>query len=64
MYMGTIMSRAASLSQPISRASIINSLNSMLENGVLQGSDEIGKGGHRTRYKDEMNEQELKRYLA
>ena len=51
-------------SQPISRASIINSLNDMVENGVLQGSDETGKGGHRTRYKAEMNEPELKRYLA
>jgi hypothetical protein len=36
----------------------------MLENGILDGTDETGKGGHRTRYKAKMDEQDLKRFLA
>ena len=50
--------------KPISRASIINFLKDMRENGILQRLDETGKGGHRTRYSPSMNEQELKQHLV
>ena len=51
-------------SQPISRASIINFLNDVLEMGILGGTIETGKGGHRTRYEAKMSERELKQYLS
>lgn len=50
--------------QPISRTSIIISLNNMVENGILSGTDLPGKGGYKTRYEAKMNEQELKQHLA
>ena len=48
----------------ISRASIINFLNYMLNMGVLSGIDETGKGGHRTRYSFAKNETEYKEFIA
>ena len=48
----------------ISRASIINYLNAMLEMGILKGEDETGKGGHRTRYSPAMSKEELKVFLS
>ena len=49
--------------EPISRASIINFLNKMLDMGILSGTVLTGKGGHRTRYQTKMNEKQLKQYL-
>ena len=54
----------ANMSSSISRASIINYLNAMLELNILKGSDETGKGGHRTRYSPAMSEEELKVFLS
>lgn len=50
--------------ETISRASIINFLEAMREDGVLGGDDVTGKGGHRWIYKANMNEAEFKVYLA
>jgi len=48
----------------ISRASIINFLESMREAGVLKGEERTGKGGHRWVYSPAMDEQQYKQYLA
>ena len=48
----------------ISRASVINFLNHLLELGILEGSDETGKGGQRARYSIRMSEHELKQHLS
>ena len=48
----------------ISRASIINFLNDMVDEGVLDYHEESGKGGFHRVYKPRMDESELKRYIA
>ena len=48
----------------ISRASIINFLNDMVDEGVLDYQEESGKGGYHRVYKPKMDESELKRYIA
>jgi len=48
----------------ISRASVINFLESMREAGVLKGEERTGKGGHRWVYSPAMNEAEFKQYIA
>ena len=48
----------------ISRASIINFLNNMVELGILNTSSETGKGGHRSRYSPKYDEDQTKQYLA
>ena len=48
----------------ISRASVINFLESMREMGVLKGDERTGKGGHRWIYSPAMNEAEFKQYIA
>jgi len=48
----------------ISRASVINFLESMKETGVLKGDEKTGKGGHRWIYSPSMNEVEFKHYIA
>ena len=52
------------LSHSISRASIINFLNDMVELGLLKASEETGKGGYRSRYSPRYGEAELKQFLA
>ena len=52
------------LPSPISRASIINSLNMMVDEGVLSFTERTGKGGHHRVYRLDMSESELKEYLA
>ena len=52
------------LSSPISRASIINSLNMMVDEGVLSFTERTGKGGHHRVYMLDMSWSELKEYLA
>ena len=44
------------LPSPISRASIINSLNMMVDEGVLQFTEVTGKGGHQRVYRLDMTE--------
>jgi len=48
----------------ISRASVINFLESMREAGVLKGVERTGKGGHRWVYSPTMDEAEFKQYIA
>ena len=48
----------------ISRASIINFLNSMVDEGVLNYTEITGKGGHRRIYSAKYNEAEFKQYVA
>lgn len=48
----------------ISRASIINFLNSMVDEGVLNYTEITGKGGHRRIYSAKYDEAEFKMYIA
>ncbi|MFP3951419.1 MAG: BlaI/MecI/CopY family transcriptional regulator [Candidatus Bathyarchaeia archaeon] len=48
----------------ISRASIINFLNSMVEEGVLTYTETTGKGGHRRIYSAKLDEEGFKKYIA
>lgn len=48
----------------ISRASIINFLNAMVDEGVLGYTEITGKGGHRRIYSSPMDEDGFKRYVA
>jgi len=48
----------------ISRASIINFLESMREMRVLKGDEKTGKGGHRWIYSPAMNETEFKEFIV
>jgi len=73
-YLWTVESGAKSLevwnhvkAQPggfISRASIINSLNAMVDNGILDYEERTGKGGHHRLYRHRYSEEGLKEYLA
>ncbi len=51
-------------SRKISRASIINFLNAMVDESVLDYKEETGKGGYHRVYKPTLNEEGFKRYLA
>ena len=48
----------------ISRASIINFLNAMVDEGVLDYHEETGKGGYHRVYKPKLDEPSFKRHLA
>jgi len=48
----------------ISRASIINFLNAMVDEGVLDYHEETGKGGYHRVYEPMMDESELKKFIA
>jgi predicted transcriptional regulator len=48
----------------ISRASIINFLNAMVDEGILDYEEETGKGGYHRVYKPKLNEKEFKKNLA
>jgi predicted transcriptional regulator len=48
----------------ISRASVINFLESMREAGVLKGVERTGKGGYHWIYNPAMDESEFKQYIA
>ena len=73
-YLWTTKSGAKSLevwnhvkAQPggsISRASIINNLNAMVDNGILDYDEKTGTGGHHRVYRHRYSEAELKEYLA
>jgi predicted transcriptional regulator len=48
----------------VSRASIINFLNAMCDEGVLDFEEETCKGGMRRRYRKGMDEAAFKKYVA
>jgi len=48
----------------ISRASIINFLNAMVDEGVLNYHEETGKGGYHRVYKPKLDEASFKKHLA
>ena len=48
----------------VSRASIINFLNAMVDEGVLDYSEETCKGGMRRRYKKGLDEEGFKKFLV
>ena len=48
----------------ISRASIINFLKAMADEGVLKYTERTGKGGYRRVYTPRLNESEFKIYVA
>ncbi|GAH70308.1 unnamed protein product [marine sediment metagenome] len=48
----------------ISRASIINFLNSMVDEGVLNYTEITGKGGHRRIYTSKYDEAGFKKHMA
>ena len=48
----------------ISRASIINFLNAMVDEGVLNYTERTGKGGYHRVYTPQLNESEFKQYVA
>ncbi len=48
----------------ISRASIINFLNAMVDEGVLNYTERTGKGGYHRVYTPRRNESEFKQYVA
>ncbi len=50
--------------ESISRASIINSMNALVDDGVLGFHEITGKGGHRRIYKAVYDESGFKRYIA
>jgi len=48
----------------ISRASIINFLNAMVDEGVLDYEERTGKGGYHRVYRPKLDEPSFKQYLA
>ena len=48
----------------ISRASIINFLNSLVDEGVLDFDERTGKGGYHRVYRPKLDENEFKKFLA
>ncbi len=48
----------------ISRASIINFLNAMVDEGVFDYHEETGKGGYHRVYRPKLDESSFKRYVA
>ena len=48
----------------ISRASIINFLNAMVDEGVLDYDERTGKGGYHRVYRPKLNETLFKQYVA
>jgi len=48
----------------ISRASIINFLNAMVDEGVFDYNERTGKGGYHRVYRPKLDESSFKRYVA
>ena len=48
----------------ISRASIINFLNAMVDEGILDYDEETGKGGYHRVYRSKLDEASFKKHLA
>ena len=47
-----------------SRASVINELNALVENGILSFEEETGKGGYHRIYSPKMNREQFKAYIV
>ena len=58
------MRRDKNIRDSISRASVINFLNAMVDEGVLGYHEITGKGGHRKIYKANMTEKEFWEYVT
>ncbi len=52
------------MGKTISRASIINFLNAMVDEGVLDYDERTGKGGYHRVYRPKLNETSFKKYVA
>jgi len=52
------------IGKTISRASIINFLNAMVDEGVLNYLERTGKGGYHRVYSPKLDEVEFKKYVA
>ncbi|MGD0805689.1 MAG: BlaI/MecI/CopY family transcriptional regulator [Candidatus Bathyarchaeia archaeon] len=48
----------------ISRASVINSLNRMVEDGIMKYTEVSGKGGYRRLYTPVFDEAQMKKHIA
>ena len=46
------------------RASVVNSLNDMVDNGILDYDEKTGKGGHHRVYSHKYSETQRKEHLA
>ena len=58
------VNKALAGNKTVSRASIINFLNSMCDEGVLNYQEETCKGGMRRKYTPGLDEDEFKKYIA
>ena len=58
------VNKALACKKTVSRASIINFLNSMCDEGVLNYEEETCKGGMRRKYTPGLDEDEFKKYIA
>ena len=58
------MNEALDGTKTISRASIINFLNGMVEEGVLDYEEKTGKGGYRRLYRTRLDEKAFKKHLV
>jgi len=58
------VNEALSGTKTISRASIINFLNAMVDEGVLNYRETTGKGGYRRIYSPKLDERAFKKYIA
>ena len=58
------VNKALTGKKTVSRASIINFLNSMCDEGVLNYEEETCKGGMRRKYTPGLDEDEFKKYIA
>lgn len=58
------VNEALSGAKTISRASIINFLNAMVDEGVLNYHETTGKGGYRRIYSPKLDERAFKKYIA
>jgi len=63
-YVWTNVNEALAGRRTISRASIINFLNDMVEEGVLSYTETTGKGGHRRIYSPVLDETDFKKYVT
>ncbi|MGD2141845.1 MAG: BlaI/MecI/CopY family transcriptional regulator [Candidatus Bathyarchaeota archaeon] len=52
------------IGKSISRASIINFLNAMVDEGVLDYTEQTGKGGYHRVYMPKLDESEFRKYMA
>ncbi len=59
-----VMRRDKNIRDSISRASVINFMNAMVDEGILGYHEITGKGGHRRIYKANMTEKEFWEYVT